>query len=36
MAKKILSNDWQDVVGEEFDKPYYKELREFLKEQYAN
>lgn len=36
MAKKILSNDWQDVVGEEFDKPYYTELREFLKEQYAN
>ena len=36
MAKKILSNDWQKVVGEEFDKPYYKELREFLKEQYAN
>lgn len=36
MAKKILSNDWQDIVGEEFDKPYYTELREFLKEQYAN
>ncbi|QHJ70441.1 uracil-DNA glycosylase [Planococcus halotolerans] len=36
MAKKILSNDWQNVVGEEFDKPYYTELREFLKEQYAN
>ncbi|MCM3610282.1 uracil-DNA glycosylase [Planococcus sp. MERTA32b] len=36
MAKKILSNDWQDAVGDEFDKPYYTELREFLKEQYAN
>lgn len=36
MVKKILSNDWQDAVGEEFDKPYYTELREFLKEQYAN
>ncbi|MFD1032952.1 uracil-DNA glycosylase [Metaplanococcus flavidus] len=34
MAKQILTNDWQDVVGEEFDKPYYLELREFLKEQY--
>lgn len=36
MVKKILSNDWQEAVGEEFDKPYYTELREFLKEQYAN
>lgn len=35
MTKKIFSNDWQEVVGEEFDKPYYLKLREFLKEQYA-
>ena len=35
MAKKIFQNDWQDVVGEEFEKPYYRELREFLKEEYA-
>lgn len=34
MAKEIFSNDWQEVVGEEFDKPYYAELREFLKDQY--
>ncbi|WP_422124053.1 uracil-DNA glycosylase [Planococcus sp. X10-3] len=34
MAKKILSNDWQEVVGGEFDKPYYLELREFLKDEY--
>lgn len=34
MTKKILPNDWQEVVGEEFDKPYYLKLREFLKEQY--
>ena len=34
MEKEIFSNDWQEVVGEEFDKPYYLELREFLKEQY--
>lgn len=34
MNKKILPNDWQEVVGEEFDKPYYLKLREFLKEQY--
>lgn len=36
MSKKIFSNDWQDVLGEEFEKPYYLKLREFLKEQYAN
>lgn len=34
MSKQIFSNDWQEVVGEEFDKPYYLKLREFLKEQY--
>lgn len=36
MPKTIFSNDWQEVVGGEFDKPYYLELREFLKEQYDN
>lgn len=36
MTKQILSNDWQEVVGEEFDKPYYKVLRTFLKEEYEN
>ena len=35
MAKKIFQNDWQDVVGEEFEKPYYLKLREFLKDEYA-
>lgn len=36
MGKKVFQNDWQQVVGEEFDKPYYLELREFLKDEYAN
>lgn len=36
MPKEIFQNDWQKVVGEEFEKPYYKGLRAFLKEQYAN
>lgn len=30
----ILKNDWNDVVGSELEKPYYLELREFLKEEY--
>lgn len=34
MAKRILPDDWQNVVGEEFDKPYYLKLREFLKKEY--
>ena len=32
--KKIIHNSWQDVLEEEFQKPYYLELREFLKEEY--
>ncbi|MDN7244813.1 uracil-DNA glycosylase [Planococcus shenhongbingii] len=36
MPKEIFQNDWQEIVGEEFSKPYYLKLREFLKEEYAN
>lgn len=32
----ILKNDWVDVVGEEFEKPYYQELRRFLVDEYNN
>lgn len=32
----ILKNDWADVVGEEFEKPYYQELRRFLVDEYNN
>lgn len=35
MVKEILDNSWQDVIGDEFTKPYYLELRELLKEEYA-
>ncbi|SFJ86265.1 uracil-DNA glycosylase [Thermoflavimicrobium dichotomicum] len=30
----ILKNDWQDVVGQEFEKPYYLKLRQFLIHEY--
>jgi uracil-DNA glycosylase len=30
----ILKNDWNDVVGEEFKKPYYIQLRKFLVDEY--
>ena len=36
MTKQIFDNTWQQVVGEEFDKPYYLQLREFLKQEYFN
>ena len=34
MTKIIFENDWQDVLGAEFDKPYYLQLRDFLKQEY--
>lgn len=33
---KVLSNDWQDLLDEEFDKAYYRELRGFLIEEYKS
>ncbi len=35
MNTNILKNDWATKVGEEFTKPYYVKLREFLKKEYA-
>lgn len=29
-----IGNDWDEVLDGEFEKPYYKELREFLKREY--
>ena len=31
---KIIGNDWDDILNEEFDKPYYQKLRAFLDEEY--
>lgn len=31
-----LQNDWDEIVGEEFNKPYYLQLRQFLKEEYRS
>ena len=33
---RIIGNDWDEVIGEEFEKPYYKQLRTFLDEEYKN
>ena len=32
----LIGNDWDSVIGEEFQKDYYLELREFLKREYAS
>lgn len=34
VAKNILDNDWAPLLEEEFQKPYYLRLREFLKKEY--
>lgn len=34
MVKKILTNDWAPLLEEQFTKPYYLRLREFLKKEY--
>lgn len=32
----MIENDWLEVVGEEFKKPYYKELYQFVRAEYSN
>ena len=29
-----VGNDWDDILTEEMDKPYYKELERFLDKEY--
>ena len=31
---EILKNDWKEALEREFEKPYYKELRQFLLQEY--
>ena len=31
-----IGNDWDGVIGEEFEKEYYLKLREFLKSEYSS
>ena len=32
----MIQNDWLDAIQPEFSKPYYKELFEFVKQEYSN
>lgn len=31
-----IGNDWDQLLGDEWSKPYYQELREFLREEYRS
>lgn len=33
---KIIGNDWDDILSEEFEKDYYRNLRSFLDEEYRS
>ena len=35
MSSEIFGNDWDDALHEEFTKPYYAKLRQFLNKEYA-
>lgn len=32
--KKVFDNDWQEILAEEFEKPYYQQLRKWVAEEY--
>lgn len=31
-----IGNDWDTILADEWEKPYYKKLRQFLKEEYSS
>ncbi len=31
-----LDNDWDEILKDEWEKPYYKQLRQFLKKEYSS
>ena len=34
--KKIIGNKWDELLADEWQKPYYQELRSFLIEEYRD
>lgn len=32
--KAFINNEWQDILAPEFEKPYYRKLHDFLKQEY--
>ena len=33
--KKVFENEWQHILQDEFNKPYYENLRKFVAEEYS-
>lgn len=31
-----IAEDWKQVIGEEFDKPYFAELAQFVRDEYSS
>ena len=31
-----IGNDWDEILKNEWSKPYYQQLRQFLKQEYAS
>lgn len=36
MAEVRIASDWKEILGEEFTKPYFEELVEFVRSEYAS
>lgn len=36
MNEKVFGNDWDECLHDEFKKPYYLKLQQFLEKEYAN
>ncbi|MBR5011345.1 MAG: uracil-DNA glycosylase, partial [Clostridia bacterium] len=36
MTTVNIGNDWDEILKDEWEKPYYLELRQFLKREYAS
>jgi uracil-DNA glycosylase len=34
VQKELFDNEWDEVLNDEFEKPYYSKLRDFLKKEY--
>lgn len=33
--RKVFDNDWQEILQDEFNKPYYENLRKFVAQEYS-
>ena len=31
-----IASDWKEILSEEFEKPYFRELTDFVRQEYAS